>query len=161
MKLACLGTIAGSLALALCGVATPAPGPPAAKETPATELARLTGRWTVVSRQQAGMEVVAGNKNAQTMTLSFTKEGGFAWEESPDDQGKIARIDPTKNPKEIDYLFTKGAFEGMTQKGIYKFEGDTFTDCCTEPGGDRPTEFKSTKDNGYEIMVVKRIKKAD
>ena len=73
--------------------------------------------------------------------------------------GKVARIDPTKNPKEIDYLFNEGSNKGKTQKGIYKFDGDTYTDCCSEPGGERPTEFKSTKENGWEIMVFKRIKK--
>ena len=71
------------------------------------------------------------------------------------------RVPDSDAPKEIDYLFNAGPQKGKTQKGLYKFEGDTFIDCCTEPGQERPTEFKSTKENGYEIMTAKRVKKVD
>ncbi len=161
MKPVLLWISASLLALAVVSFAEPAaPVPAGAKETPETELAKLIGRWKVTSRVQAGEEVVAGKDVAETI-LVFKKEGVFTWDSSTEDMGKIARIDPAKNPKEVDYIFTSGPYKGKTQKGFYKFDGDTFTDCCTTPGEDRPTEFKSTKENGYEIMVVKKLKKED
>ncbi len=161
MKPVFLGGFACVVALLISGAAVPAPVPPPPKVTPEIELARLTGRWKVVSRQQAGVEVVAAQAGVPESILSFSKTGGFAFEPAEDEMGKIVRIEPTKNPKEIDYLFTRGAYKDKTQKGFYKLEGDTFTDCCTKPGQDRPTEFKSTKENGYEIMVITRVKKDD
>ena len=160
MKLLHLCGLSGALALSLAGVAVPAPVPPAAKETAETELAKLAAsKWKVTSRVQAGVEVVAGQDTGGDAILAFSKEGAFSWATSTDEMGKIVRIDPSKNPKEIDYQFTRGTYKDKIQKGLYKFEGDTFIDCCTKPGEDRPTEFKSTKENGYEIMTAKRVKK--
>jgi uncharacterized protein (TIGR03067 family) len=150
------------LALAFCGSSTPAPVPPPPKDTPKLELARLAGRWKLVSRITAGEELVLNNPNAGgEMIAVFKEDGTFAWEGGVENLGKIARIDPSKSPKEIDYEFKEGGSKGKTQKALYKLEGDTYSDCCTEPGEDRPTEFKSTKENGYEIMVFQRIKKND
>jgi uncharacterized protein (TIGR03067 family) len=147
------------VAVLVSSVAVPAPIPPGAKDTPKTELARLHGSWKVISRQQNGVELIAGKKVARDMIANFKEDGTFAWAHGVENLGKVARIDPSKNPKEIDYFFNEGQFKGMTQKGIYKFDGDTYTDCCSDPGEDRPTEFKSTKENKWEIMVFKRIKK--
>lgn len=150
-----------AVALFFSASAVTAPVPPPPKVTPETELAKLTGRWKVTSRVQAGVEVIVAQEGVRESILSLTKAGEFGWESVDEPMGKIARIDPTKNPKEIDYLFTRGVYKDKLQKGFYKFEGDTFTDCCTKPGEDRPTEFKSTKENGYEIMVITRVKKID
>lgn len=152
--------VAFAFALLLAGIAAPAPVP-AAKETPETELARLVGKWTITSRVQAGEETIKPKEGAVESIVVFNKEGVFGWEGGTEEMGKVARIDPSKNPKEIDYLFNAGPYKGKTQKGLYKFEGDTFIDCCTTPGEARPTEFKSTKENGYEIMTAKRVKKVD
>lgn len=161
MKLARLCAFVCAAALVCAGAAIPAPVPPAPKVTPETELAKLVGDWKVVSRVQAGVEVVANQPNPREAVLGFSKTGGFTWERSDEEAGKISRIDPTKNPKEIDYVFNDGLNKGKTQKGFYTLEGDTFTDCCSKPGSDRPTEFKSTKENGYEVMTIKRVKKVD
>ena len=149
------------VALALAGAAIPAPVPQPPKATPESELAQLTGRWKVVSRVSAGEETVVPQPGAREAMLWFTKAGTFGWEPGDDEMGKIIRIDPTKNPKEIDNLFTASGYKDKVQKGLYKLDGGTFTDCCTKPGEARPTEFKSTKENGYEIMVIKRVKKGE
>lgn len=156
---ACVGACA--LAVACGGVAVPAPVPPLPKETAQTELAKLVGRWKIVSRVQAGTEVLANKDRVPEAVLVFGKEGGFRWGTSATDAGKIVRIDPTKNPKEIDYEFGDGTRKGVVQKGLYKFEGDKFIDCCSKPGGDRPAEFKSTAENGFEIMTAQRVKEKE
>ena len=53
------------------------------------------------------------------------------------------KLDPTKNPKEIDATDTEGPFKGKTTQGIYKLDGDMFTVCFAPPGKDRPKEFTS------------------
>lgn len=157
---ACVSAFA--VAVACTGVAVPAPVPKMPKETPQTELAKLAGQWKIVSRVQSGTEVVAGKDRVAEAILVFTKEGGFRWGTSTVDSGKIVRIDPTKNPKEIDYEFGgAGERKGTIQKGLYKFEGDKFIDCCSKPGGERPVEFKSTAENGFEIMTAERVKEKD
>lgn len=159
MLTARLCAVACAGALAVAGAAVPAPVPPGAKETPASERARLTGTWVLVSRQISGAEAVAPQPNERRQYTSFSAEGAVTWSPNDMEFGKVVRVDPAKSPKEIDYTISVGGHKGKTQKGIYKFEGDTFTDCCALPGDDRPAEFKSTAENRYEIMVFKKVTK--
>lgn len=158
MKPARLFGAAVIAALSVCGFATPAPVP-AAKDDSDSELAKLAGTWKVVSWKRAGVEQVT--EDTPDQLIEFKKDGKFEWIENASGKGKIARIDPTKKPKEIDYTFAGGDLDGKTQKALYKLDGDTFSDCFGEPGTDRPTEFKSTKENGYSIVVYKRVKRKD
>ena len=112
-------------------------------------LDRLNGTWKVTSYVIAGRETIGPNSQ---MFITF-KDGTFAWVNQPGNDGKISRIDPTKKPAEIDYV--RG---GQTYKAIYKFEGDTFIDCLSAPGGERPTEFVSTQENGHYLMIHTRVK---
>ena len=153
--------LACAVALLVVGVAVPAPVPPAAKETQATELAKLSGIWALASRQHGGVETVANQPNARPQFTTFSAEGIVTWSPNDMEFGRVVRMDPSKNPKEIDYTVSVGPHKGKVQKGIYKFEGDTFTDCCAPPGDDRPTEFKSTNENGFEIMKFQKAKKGE
>jgi uncharacterized protein (TIGR03067 family) len=130
------------------------------KEDPAkAELTRLNGTWKVVSFQRAGVEQI---ENDTEKTITF-KNGEFTWGGSDEPFGKIVSIDPTKTPKEVDYTYTRGPLKDKRQKGIYTLDGDTFVDCFPEGAADseRPTEFKSTKENGLTLVTYKRIKKKD
>jgi uncharacterized protein (TIGR03067 family) len=123
--------------------------------TPAKiELDRLEGTWRVTSYQLGGRELAAGSN----MLITF-KKGEFAWVNAGGHGGKIARIDPAKNPKEVDYTSTEGPDEGKTLKAIYKLDGDTLTDCFGVAGSDRPREFASTRENGLSLLTYTRVKK--
>lgn len=157
MKLVRLGAVACAIALSV-SAAAPAPVPPPAQNTPELELARLAGQWQAVEWQVAGSNLsVDGDQNKRT--VAFAGDSTFAWDLGS--SGKIARIDPTQKLKEIDYAYTSGGFKDKLQKAIYKLEGDTLTECFAEPGAARPTEFKSTKENGWGLIAYKRIKKND
>jgi uncharacterized protein (TIGR03067 family) len=160
--------LARVLALALAALpfvpnaAAPAPVPGDAKDDAKAELGRLAGTWQLVSYKKEGVELLEGQDDPPEIVITFKKDGTFEWGNGAGSPGKIALIDPSKKPKEVDYLFTEGKDKDKTQKAIYKLDGDTFTDCFTEAGAaERPTEFKSTKDNGYTIIVYKRIKRKD
>jgi uncharacterized protein (TIGR03067 family) len=67
-------------------------------------------------------------------------------------------IDPSKNPKTIDYDMTEGFSKGKKQLGIYELNGDTFKACFNSPGAERPTEFKAGA--GLTLSEWKRQKSA-
>jgi uncharacterized protein (TIGR03067 family) len=70
------------------------------------------------------------------------------------------KLDPTKKPATIDLAITSGNDKGKSQVGIYKIDGDSITICLARPGEtDRPTEFKSTEENGNILVTIKRKKK--
>jgi uncharacterized protein (TIGR03067 family) len=64
------------------------------------------------------------------------------------------KIDPSKNPKTIDFTYKSGS----VSHGIYKVEGDTLTLCRATGKAERPTEFK-IRDNADVLVVWKRAKK--
>jgi hypothetical protein len=41
--------------------------------------------------------------------------------------------------------------------GIYLLQGDVLRYCIAAPGRPRPTEFTTTKGDGYTLVVLKRI----
>jgi RNA polymerase sigma-70 factor (ECF subfamily) len=62
------------------------------------------------------------------------------------------RIDPSKTPKEIDVLDSKG--QKTITVGIYKIEGGTLTLCQNIGSKRRPTEFTSKPDGPRETVVL-------
>ena len=55
----------------------------------------------------------------------------------------IFKLDPTAEPKAIDYTDTFGADAGKTFLAIYSLEGDELIFCAADDGHERPTEFKT------------------
>jgi uncharacterized protein (TIGR03067 family) len=163
MKRVGLCTFACAAAL-LASCLLPAPAPPEDPDVPKEELLRLTATWQstwkVVSWKEAGVEMVSP-EDAQPRLVVFAPDATFRWIKGVTGKGLIIRIDPSKEPKEIDRVFTDGSFGGETLKAIYQLDGDTFTECYPGPGHARPTEFKSTKQNGWYLVVYKRIEKID
>ena len=147
-----LGTLlAAPLAL---GVLHAAPVPKDTRTPAQIELGRLEGIWRVTSFRVGGVDLPRGGEE-----LVLTVKGGeFAWANGRGHGGKIVRIDPTKNPKEVDYTFADGPDAGKVLKAIYKLDGDTFTDCFGAAGADRPTAFESTKENGLYVLTYTRVR---
>ena len=120
------------------------------------DLKKLEGNWAVTSWKQAG----AGLDADQLGTAKWTVKGDKYWFEMSDvgEEGTI-KLDPTKKTPTIDLTITEGNDKGKEQPGIYKIDGDTVTSCFARPGEkDRPTEFKSTEDDGFILVVMKKKK---
>ena len=109
------------------------------------ELEKLQGEWKVVSVDFRGKELDADT--IKKMKLLVVK--GNEWMAPSGGNLSIKRIDPTKNPKELDLVLAAKGMEGV-YPGIYKLDGDTFTFCRPASGkGERPKDFKA----GEEVVV--------
>ncbi len=63
------------------------------------------------------------------------------------------RINPTTTPKSVDLI----SDEGISQ-GIYRLTSQTLTTCFPEDdGAERPTEFVSCLDRGWNMSIAKRL----
>jgi uncharacterized protein (TIGR03067 family) len=145
--------IFSALMISSCGYLAPVPTP----KDPQVEMEELNGTWKVISKKVQGIELIGKHEKETFVTF---KNGEFTWADDGAPPGKIVSIDPSKSPKEVDYLYTGGVEKGKTHKAIYhKLNADTFTDCFGPSGTARPQEFKSTADNNLTVMVYVRVKK--
>ena len=65
------------------------------------------------------------------------------------------RIDPTHNPKTVDWTDTIGEDAGKTLLAIYTLQGDRLIFCAASPGLERPTEFGTRP--GQVLRVFQRV----
>lgn len=71
----------------------------------------------------------------------------------------IDRLDPSKNPKEIDSTYTSGNDKDKKVMGIYVLEGESVKLCWAKIGKPRPTEFATKSGSDLTLMVLTRISK--
>jgi uncharacterized protein (TIGR03067 family) len=123
----------------------------------------LQGRWIVIKAELGGKKfaplehvsfVFAGD------TLKFTEWG----DEPPPFWGEqvvTLRLDPAKNPKQIDFIPEKGGEKNKTQ-GIYQLAGDTLELCLPENEVvGTATKGKAGKPASVTIVVKERPKQFD
>src|SRR5262245_5830701 len=120
------------------------------------DVRQLGGNWSMIMGERDGQLLtrffvrrfsreVAGN--VTTITV-----GGRLWFKA-----KFS-VDPTKQPKTIDYEILEGSDKGKLQHGIYELNGDRARFCMSEPDKPRPTEFRSTPGSGWTLSEWKRDK---
>jgi uncharacterized protein (TIGR03067 family) len=116
---------------------------------------KLQGTWQYVSFESNGEKMAADQ--LKKMTVTYT---GDKWVVREGDKVVVAgtqKLDPTKEPHEIDSVVTEGEGKGNTMLGIYELKGDTFRVCFDPEGKDRPKDF--TPKAGQFGGVVSRVKK--
>jgi uncharacterized protein (TIGR03067 family) len=64
------------------------------------------------------------------------------------------KLDPTREPKTVDWTDTIGEDAGKTLLAIYTLEGDRLVFCAAYPGQERPTEFRTRP--GQVLRVSRR-----
>jgi len=137
-----------------CLVIAASSGPPEAVKK---DLAALEGDWTMVSGQADGQpmpdEMLKTAKRVSKAGETTVTMGAQMFLKAK------YTIDPSKNPKTIDYDMTDGFTKGKKQFGIYKIDADTVTFCFASPEKDRPKEFTSPPGSGNTLSVWKKEKK--
>jgi len=66
----------------------------------------------------------------------------------------LFKLDPTREPKTIDWTDTFGEDAGKTFLAIYSLEGDQLVFCAADVGQERPTEFRTQP--GQVVRVSQR-----
>ena len=120
------------------------------------ELERFTGTWRGVSVVRDGKDVPKPEAEAVRLVVMGEK---YTLMESGETIEGTHKLDPTKKPKEIDAVRTKGPHKGETLRGLYELSEDTFIVCFAAPGKDRPKELKAEGGPGLRVLAFKREKK--
>jgi uncharacterized protein (TIGR03067 family) len=122
------------------------------------DLAKLQGRWEMVSSERDGIPMPADDVKTYSRTISGNKYTVVVKGETgvTELHGTIA-LDPTKNPKTIDAVRTEGATKGQPMLGIYELDGDKQKVCFAPVGMEQPTKFSSKDGAGHVLTVWKRI----
>ncbi|MFO0954428.1 MAG: TIGR03067 domain-containing protein [Isosphaeraceae bacterium] len=67
------------------------------------------------------------------------------------------RVDPSKEPGEVDFAIVDGPQVGKTVRGIYKVEGDRLVVCRgVRPESGRPVRFEAPADSGMLLVAWNR-----
>jgi uncharacterized protein (TIGR03067 family) len=127
-----------------------------AQGDPRKELAKLEGLWFAASATQDGKELP---KEEVKKIALVVKGGSYTFTSGASIVKGKYKLDPSTRPKSIDAIRTSGDKKGMTLKGIYELEGDTFKVCLADPDKDRPKEFKAPEGSGCRLFVFKKATK--
>ena len=120
------------------------------------DVAKMQGEWSMVSGSADGRaipnemlpsakRVCKGNETTVTIGPQLILQATFT-------------VDPTKNPKTIDYQVTDGPTKGKKHLGIYSFDGDMVKYCFAAPDEERPADFNSKPGERRTLSVWKRAK---
>ena len=116
------------------------------------ELKKFQGTWVVIYGEKAGEEqeqVGDHQLKFDGETFSLSVHGHV------EDKGTF-KLDPSKNPKEIDIRLRDRNNDEKTVLGIYTWDGENLKLCLGKPrGGTRPKDF-TTMPEGRDLIVVKR-----
>lgn len=120
------------------------------------ELKAVEGNWTVVSWVINGeeRELPADEQVAVTITGAKFTFGKFG-------DGEFTAIDPSTDPKILDFKMLRKPASGVTNEAIYKVEKETLTVVVyLGEGSNRPANFDaaSKKDSNTAKFVLKRSK---
>lgn len=71
-------------------------------------------------------------------------------------------IDPTREPKQIDFHYLDGPDKGKTSRGIYEFERNVLWICMTEPGAEvsRPEKMAMSGTSKTALIILQNVPKA-
>jgi uncharacterized protein (TIGR03067 family) len=119
------------------------------------ELEKFQGTWTVASMELDGKPLPEENRKKIKLTI---KGENFTFDAGDGAEPGLYKIDPTKEPKELNIVITEGNDKGKIYLVIYKFEGDKMVQCMELDNKNRPREFTGKAGSGCALEYWERQK---
>jgi RNA polymerase sigma factor (sigma-70 family) len=114
------------------------------------ELKKLQGTWLIATFEQAGVKKESEGKEEQ---IQIEGESFSLWHNGHVEVKGTIKLDPSKNPKEIDFQFQTGRRAGKTDLAIYAWDGANLKLCWVRDGDKHPTDF-ATNPGGKSVLLV-------
>jgi len=115
------------------------------------------GTWRVVTLEVDGNRMK--DEDVKKLTVINGPDGTWSLRSEDQEISKgTSSIDPTKQPKTIDFTPTEGEGKGNQHLGIYELGTNTRKLCFAPVGKDRPTEFSSTAGSEQILVTFTREK---
>ena len=122
-------------------------GADAAKDDAAGEdLKHFEGTWVVESMQLDGKPLPEADRRKIRLTI---KGENFTFTGSSGSEPGLYKVDPTKDPKELNIVITEGDDKGKVYLVIYKFEDGKMIQCMRLDNKSRPREFTGNAGSGW------------
>jgi uncharacterized protein (TIGR03067 family) len=106
------------------------------RNSSASDLDDIQGTWNLYAAPKLIAKLTITNNKYTYRVINYT------------DAGTIV-LDPSKDPKHIDFVISQGQYRGKTRRGIYKFVDSKLILCVAAPDKDRPSEFKDEPGKGH------------
>jgi uncharacterized protein (TIGR03067 family) len=118
------------------------------------ELKRFQGTWRQVAYERDGVKEPLDEQGWDPITTFTAEEFVVTLADGSIPIKGTYRIDPTRNPKTVDWMDTIGEDAGKTLLAIYDLQEDRLIFCAAYPGLERPTEFRTRP--GQVLRVFQR-----
>jgi len=119
------------------------------------ELEKLQGTWKQTRYEKDGMKDPIDEKGWEPTTIFLGNTFTVKLADGSIPIKGTVRLNPFKEPKELEYTDTFGEDAGKAFPGIYSLKGDQFIFCVSDPGQERPREF--TTGPGQVLRVSQRV----
>ena len=123
----------------------------AAPQQQSSDANQLEGTWDIVSMEQDGAK-----QTPESAQLRLTGDTAAIRIAGNDTQKFRFKVDPSKNPKHLDWIVEIEAGKPIVQEGIYKLKGDNLELHVAAAGKPRPKELQSKRGDTSSSMVLKR-----
>ena len=105
------------------------------------EMKRFQGAWKQIAYERDGVVERLDEQGWDPRTTFVGEEFVVTLTDGSIPIKGTFRIDPTRNPKTVDWTDTIGEDAGKTLLAIYALEGNRLIFCAAYPGLERPTKF--------------------
>ena len=130
-------------------------GADSADEAVKRDLENFQGVWTVESMELNGKPL--GEERRKKIKLTIKGEN-FTFDTGADSHEGLYKIDPAKDPKELNITITRGDEKGKVYLVIYKFADDKMIQCMRQDNKSRPKAFTGAAGTGCDFEIWQRQK---
>lgn len=119
------------------------------------DLARLQGTWKQTRYEKDGLTNPPDEIGWEPTTIFSGNAFTVILADGTIPIKGTIKLDPSRDPKELEYTDTFGEDAGKTFPGIYALEGDEFIFCVTDQGRERPRTFTTAP--GQVLRACRRV----